>query len=209
MSVPGTAPNSARAQVMLNVGQHHKTVMPSSTKLVAGDLLLRQAGLSTFSRGHSRATSIDIAMQGIGKVDLNVQHAVDSLATGGVSIQVLSQMFRQTAGNDQFLKEHLQVMLDDVNKTPDLTILFKDLYGCAWEVVRRKELDLFEDFVDFEDEEPDESKIIGSHLVELEVEKMTDISPLKQQTSAAFGGELDEIKEHMVDEGELRSYRED
>lgn len=99
VTIPGTAPtsavNSARGTVMLNVGTQHKTVMPTTSKLMAGDLLLRQAGLSTFSRGHSRATSIEKAVSA-GKmgVDLNVLHAVDSLATGGVSVQVLSQMFR-------------------------------------------------------------------------------------------------------------------
>lgn len=70
-------------------------MMPTTSKLMAGDLLLRQAGLSTFSRGHSRATSIDKAASAMkAGLDLNVLHAVDSLATGGVSVQVLSQMFR-------------------------------------------------------------------------------------------------------------------
>ena len=181
----GSQQNSARPShrgVLIGIGgQSTTTVAGDSTSAtqhkrvptltLQSESLFKQAGLSKFNtRNHSRAGSVDFnSIAAPSKL-----HAQDSIDHGGVSIQVLSQMFRQSAGDDNFMQEYMQVMLDEIEQTDSNMVVFKDMRGTVWQIVRRKDVQNFDEMLTADDAESNDDIFdyqenagleIGSHLI--------------------------------------------
>jgi len=95
-------------------------------------------------------------------------------------------------------------MLEEIERSDDTMLVFKDLYGDVWQIIKRPDFTNFDELIETDDAESEESseEIIGSHLIGI-TEK-----PKKPEAYLQNIVGLDQIEEDKIDD-DLKSYKEE
>jgi|688.fasta_scaffold775797_1 hypothetical protein len=95
-------------------------------------------------------------------------------------------------------------MLEQSEKSEDTMLVFKDLYGDIWQIIKRPDFTNFDELIETDDAESEETseEIIGSHLIGIP-EK-----PKKPEAYLQNIVGLDLIEEDKIDD-DLKSFKEE